>query len=118
MTLAYPKPTPKPKRTHRERSGYVDMQYLAFVKQLPCAIGFHHADGTCGGAIEAHHTICGRYGRGKTPDREAIPLCQNHHRYSPVAIHEGKAEWVEVYGKDTDYIDWTLDMIDQGKATQ
>lgn len=94
-----------------------DREYLHAIHQLPCcvceAFGFVQASPT-----EAHHTICGRYGNKRTPDRQAIPLCMCHHQglrhdrdRSKLAIHQGKESWVKAYGPDTDYIAATQDKI-------
>ncbi len=94
-----------------------DAKYLAGVRNLPCVIceafGFHQTSPTT-----VHHTICGRYSGGKTPDRQAIPLCDCHHQglrfdrdRTKLAIHNGKDSWVEAYGKDTGYIAATQDRI-------
>ena len=100
--------------TRRQRQGKIDREYLADVRRLPCVIcdafGFHQQSPT-----EAHHTICGRFGQDKTPDREAIPLCDGHHQgkfdRGRIAIHEDKALWVDTYGPDTDFIAITQDAV-------
>ena len=100
--------------TRRQRQGKIDREYLADVRRLPCVIcdafGFHQQSPT-----EAHHTICGRFGQDKTPDREAIPLCDGHHQgkfdRGRIAIHEDKALWQDHYGSDRDYIAITQDAV-------
>lgn len=86
-----------------------DPAYLARVRELPCcvceAFGFVQI-----GPTYSHHTICGRYGSEKTPDREAIGLCWNHHQ-GPDGIHASKDEWVAKYGDDREYIAATLDRL-------
>ena len=94
-----------------------DPAYLTQVRGLPCCIceafGFEQTSRTT-----AHHTICGRFSQSKTPDFEAIPLCDCHHqgmRYdrdrAKLAIHRGKESWEAAYGADTDYIDATFNKI-------
>lgn len=90
-----------------------DPAYLDAVRQLPCCIGEAFGGG-CEGPVAAHHTICGRYGQHRTPDRQAIPLCWAHHQ-GPLGIHSDKHSWQQEYGPDTDYISATQDKILQGK---
>jgi len=93
-----------------------DRAYLAAIHDLPCAVcdAFGQVQTS---RTEAHHTICGRYSQAKTPDRQAIPLCQEHHQgldfitSDKLAIHKGKESWVAAYGPDTDYIATTQDKI-------
>ena len=100
--------------TRRQRQGKIDREYLADVRRLPCVIcdafGFHQQSDT-----EAHHTICGRYGQDKTPDREAVPLCRCHHigdtGTGRIAIHADKALWRDHYGSDRDFIAITQDAV-------
>lgn len=94
-----------------------DPAYLVKVRALKCCIcvafGFRQTSET-----EAHHTIFERFGTLRTPDRQAIPLCQCHHQglrfdrdKTKLAIHQGQATWVAAYGPDTDYIAATQDQI-------
>lgn len=62
------------------------------------------------GPTYAHHTICGRYSSERTPDREAIGLCWDHHQ-GPRGIHTDKSAWVQEYGEDRDYIPVVLDKL-------
>lgn len=93
----------------RKRRDGDDPAYLAAVRSLPCVIcdgwGLRQTTPT-----EAHHTICGRYGQHKTPDREAIPLCRHHHTGAD-GIHTKRAWWVDTFGSDTDFIAVTQDAI-------
>ena len=106
--------TRETKTTRRQRQGKIDRDYLADVRRLPCVIcdawGFQQLSPT-----EAHHTICGRFGQDKTPDREAIPLCRCHHLGDTgtgrIAIHADKALWVDHYSSDRDYIAITQDAV-------
>ena len=89
--------------------------YLAAIHTLPCCIcqAFGEVQTT---PTEAHHTFCGRYSMAKTPDMQAIPLCDGHHQgkfeAGKLAIHQSKAAWVEKYGPDTDYIAATQDALE------
>ncbi len=88
--------------------------YLQGVRGLPCIIctsfGMQQQSPTT-----AHHTICGRHSTRKTPDEQAIPLCDGHHQgdfdTSKIAIHRDRALWVDWYGPDTDYIAATQDAL-------
>lgn len=93
-------------------------EYLSAIHRLPCCIcrkdGLPQTSPT-----QAHHTICGRYSGKKTPDRDAIPLCMDHHQgmrhdrdRSKLAIHQSKAAWVAAHGPDTDYIEATRDAVE------
>lgn len=95
----------KPKRPDGK-----DPAYLAAVRSLPCCIcaGWGYIQQ---GPTFAHHTICGRYGQRKTPDRQAIPLCFMHHQGDD-GIHVRRAWWVEAFGPDTDFIAATQDAVD------
>lgn len=96
---------PKPAK----RPSGKDPAYLAAIHDLPCVIcvnhGFPQTTPTA-----AHHTICGRYGQHKTPDRQAIPLCWSHHQ-GPDGIHTRREWWVASFGPDTDYIAQTQDRL-------
>ena len=71
---------------------------MARVAEMGCVI--------CGARpVEIHHVICGRYSSERAPDTKTIPLCVNHHRIGPDAIHNGKESWVAKHGPDTDYLD-------------
>lgn len=86
--------------------------YMALVAELPCCICEAFGEVQLS-KTQVHHTICGRYGQTRTPDEQAIPLCEGHHQglwdQSKVAIHKGKETWVKLYGPDTDYIAATQD---------
>lgn len=87
-----------------------DPAYLDAVRQLPCCI--------CGRVpVEAHHVFCGRFSRQKTPDRQAIPLCDAHHQgkwdTTGLAIHRNKKAWVAAYGPDYEYTAATLDAVER-----
>lgn len=91
-----------------------DPAHLARVVQLPCcvcdAFGEYQLSPT-----QVHHTIHGRHSQEKTPDREAIPLCEGHHLgqfdTTKLALHREPDRWRETYGSDRDYIAGTLDKL-------
>lgn len=100
MTLMHPKPkrAPKPGKTAAEK------RYMAAVAQLSCIC--------CGRIpVEVHHPICGRYSQARAPHWHALPVCDRHHQgkwdTGGPAIHKDRAEWVEWFGPDTDYISET-----------
>lgn len=103
-----------PKQSRRARQGKLDAAYLADVRRLPCVIceawGYQQTTPT-----QAHHWICGRFGQDKTPDGQAIALCEGHHQgefdTTKIAIHRDRALWVDTYGPDTDYIAITQDEV-------
>lgn len=113
MTLMFPKPIKQPKA----RPDGKDPAYLAKVRDLPCCIcqAFGMVQRT---ETTAHHWIYKRpIPNQKTPDGQAIPLCDCHHQgllgVSPerLAIHKGLETWVAAYGPDTDYIATTQDAV-------
>jgi hypothetical protein len=65
-----PARTKKPKRSRRE----VDPDFLAFVRQQPCAVLY------CPGHSQAHHLKT--KGSGGS-DYTAVPLCAVHHTFDP-----------------------------------
>ena len=91
-----------------------DPKHLARIRELPCVICWAHGMPQ-NSPTTAHHPICGRYSRNKSPDSHAIPLCDGCHQgdfdTSKIAIHRDRALWVETYGPDTDYIAVTRDML-------
>lgn len=107
----------KPPTGLKQPKAKKDPKHLARVAELPCCIceafGEYQRSPT-----QVHHTFSDRWGTDKTPDREAIPLCEGHHLgqfdTSKLAIHQNKAEWVRVYGPDRDYIAATLDKLEGG----
>ena len=106
----------KGERLHEaKRPDGKDPAYLAAIHKLSCCIcsAWGIAQQT---PTQAHHTICGRYGQRKTPDRQAIPLCRAHHITGEgglIAIHQSKSAWVSEYGNDVDYIAITQDLVDR-----
>lgn len=96
-----------------------DLEYLDDVRKLPCAIceAFGEIQRS---PTEAHHPIHDRHGNERRPDREAIPLCEGHHRgdldKSKFAIHRGKKSWRARYGADHGYIAGTQDKVEKMRA--
>ena len=96
-----------------------DPAYLRAVRCLPCVIcdafGERQTSRTT-----AHHWIMGRGSTRKTPDRQAIPLCDGHHQgtfdTSKTAIHREPKAWRKAYGQDRDYIAVTQDKIERMEA--
>ena len=92
-----------------------DKLYLRAVRRLPCvicdAVGMQQLSITT-----VHHWIMGRWGNEKTPDWQAIPLCDGHHQgtfdTTKVAIHREPARWRELYGADHEYIEVTQDKVE------
>lgn len=93
-----------------------DPRYLELVRGLPCVIceSFGEIQNS---PTAAHHWIMGRGGTRKTPDQEAIPLCEGHHQglrdTSKIAIHREPEAWREAYGRDRDYVAVTQDKIER-----
>jgi hypothetical protein len=91
-----------------------DPKHLARVAELPCCIceAFGEVQQS---PTQVHHTFSERWGTDKTPDIEAIPLCEGHHLghldRSKLAIHANKTSWVLHYGADHEYIEATLDKL-------
>lgn len=84
-----------------------DPAYIRDLHELPCVICDAFGEVQLS-ATAAHHWIMERFGNLRTPDREAIPLCEGHHQgafdTSKVAIHKNPKRWRELYGADHDYI--------------
>jgi len=94
-----------------------DPVYLAAVHTLPCAC--------CGSMpVEAHHCRDlpdyderGLYDRipgaaMKSSDRDAIPLCPDHHRM----FHEDRRAFHAQFGKDYSYIGPTRARLSEGEV--
>ena len=90
--------------------------YLAALHELPCVVcdayGLQQNSPTT-----AHHWIMGRGGNRRTPDQEAIPLCDGHHQgtfdTTKIAIHREPERWRQAYGADHDYTAIVQDKIEQ-----
>lgn len=85
----------KTKYAQRER----DIDYMLWVKTLPCLLAGNPEAGPCTGVVEADHA--GERGLGqKAPDDTCIPLCSGHHldRHACTGFFRGrpkpwKREW-------------------------
>lgn len=109
----------KKKAAHKASpDGQDDAAYISALHNLPCVIceafgEVQHSRTT------AHHWFHGRCSAVRTPDREALPLCDGHHQAtwdkSKLAIHDGKETWAEKYGFDYSYIAATQDRMEQMK---
>ncbi|KZY50994.1 hypothetical protein A3734_06440 [Sulfitobacter sp. HI0054] len=110
------------KRAAREASpeGREDAEYLAKVHNLPCVIceGFGMTQNS---PTEAHHVKSGRFGKDRTPDKMAIPLCHSHHNKlrpypgdeDKIGYHNAQATWESLYGEDHEYSAATRDRIER-----
>ena len=91
-------------------------QYLRAVRSLPCCICEAFGEVQLS-ATTAHHWIMGRGGNRKTPDQQAIPLCDGHHQgtfdTSKIAVHREPEAWAEAYGLDSEWTAATQDKIEQ-----
>ena len=93
-----------------------DPEHLEKVRSLPCCIcsawGLPQTTPT-----EAHHCIHGRHSQQRRPDRQAIPLCTDHHRgrAGVFSVHGTPAAFRTLFGDDTDWIAPTLDKIEAMK---
>ena len=93
-----------------------DPAYLSLVHDLPCCVCEAYGEIQMS-ATQAHHTFHGRFSGRKTPDRQAIPLCEGHHQglqdTSKLAIHNNKKTWAVKYGFDHEFIAATQDKIER-----
>jgi hypothetical protein len=93
----------KKRRTKPRRGPLRDKNYLAFIRQQECVIGYSAAllRTDCRGRIEAAHV--GLRGLSqKSSDHQTIPLCAGHHRIHTDSQHNlGKNFW-EVHGLNRD----------------
>lgn len=111
MNLTGRAPVPRNPKKHRPSP-----DYLEAVRRLPCCVceAFGEAQISL---TTAHHWIMGRGGNRRTPDKEAIPLCEGHHQglfdTSKIAIHREPKAWREAYGADRDYVAVTQDKIER-----
>jgi hypothetical protein len=93
-----------------------DPEYLSILHDLPCCICEYYGEEQRS-PTQAHHWIMGRGGSRKTPDDEAIPLCEGHHQgqfdTSKTAIHMEPELWRSQYGTDKDWISWAQAQVAQ-----
>ena len=86
--------TPVKRKRSKPRRGRVrDPKYLAWLRGLACILAGSSFSSPCGGKTEAAHV--GARGLGqKCSDREALPMCANHHRLAGDSHHRaGKLFW-------------------------
>ena len=88
-----------------------DKGRLAAVAAMPCCVCSEFGM-TQTSPTEVHHLICGRFSQAKAGDDATIPLCRYHHR-GPGGIHTIRAEWINSYGPDADWLEWTNDRISE-----
>ena len=111
-------PCPKPTKQPKAQPTGKDPAYLAKVALLPCCIcqafGMVQTSKTT-----VHHWIIDRpIPNQRTPDGEAIPLCEHHHqaRYGreegKLPIHHGQEAWQAAYGPDHEYIEATINAVE------
>ena len=83
-----------------------DSKYLDYIRSLPCIICQEHHE-LQNSVTTAHHPIHDRFSSRKTPDRDAIPLCEGHHQglwdLSKISIHKEPQLWRIKYGPDHSY---------------
>ena len=89
-----------------------DPDYLAKVAALPCCVCEKLGEAQLA-PTQVHHTIHGRFSQRKTPDRDVIPLCVDHHvgGHGRIGIHQTSRLWRQIFGADTDHIKRTQDRI-------
>lgn len=94
--------------------GQRDLAYMGAVRDMPCIICRLHEEPQQS-PTQFHHTIHGRFGTRRTPDRDGIGLCEGHHLgmidTSKIAVHAEPERWKELYGQDTDYIEKTRKLV-------
>ena len=75
-----------------------DPEYVSALHSLPCVICDAFGEVQMS-KTTVHHWIMGRAGTRRTPDRQALPLCDGHHQgmfdTSKVAIHREPKRWAE-----------------------
>lgn len=67
----------KPKR--RKAPTAAEKRHLARVAAVPCLV--------CGAAAEVHHVVSDGYQRLSRDHKRVTPLCPDHHRTGPDAVH-------------------------------
>lgn len=88
MSSAAPKPSNKtqsmskkrksPKRKSKYARRERDIDYMLWVKTLPCLLAGLEGAGPCSSVVEADHAGIRGIGQ-KAPDNTCIPLCSTHH---------------------------------------
>jgi hypothetical protein len=84
-----------------------ERQHLAKVAAIGCIacrkIGFSDTP------AEIHHIREGQGMGQRASNYETIPLCPNHHRLMPDAIHQSKANFIERFGSERELLEEVLD---------
>lgn len=65
----------------------------------------------CGRPAEVHHCIHDRYSTKRRSNWDVIPLCPEHHRIGPEAIHTDKEAWREKHGPDYSYLPIVMKIV-------
>ena len=60
---------------------------------------------------ELHHIRDGQGMGQRASNYEVIPLCPNHHRLMPDAIHQSKVNFIERFGSERELLEEVLDEI-------
>jgi hypothetical protein len=81
-------------------------QYLEWLHTQSCVVCQRFGENQ-NSPTQAHHVIHDRFSNVKTPDIDAIPLCEGHHQgmfdTSKIALHRSPQEWRDTYGDDHSY---------------
>jgi len=100
----------KPKRSKPRRGPAKDPAYLDWLRTLPCCVcaawreifSEQHTQADQKTATEAAHVGARGLGQKCDDDREALPICERHHRTGALAQHKlGKKFWT-YHGLDRD----------------
>lgn len=87
----------RPNARRTRNADPVGLEYLAWLKTLPCAV-CRAGEISQFGETEAAHI--GGNSAAKAGNRSAIPLCREHHRTGPYAQERLKARFGEFWGID------------------
>ena len=105
-----PPPSKRRKKSPKSKATALEREYMGYVATLGCVCCKRIP-------VEVHHPIVGRFSQKRAPHFHTIPLCDTHHqgKWDPSgpAIHKDRAEWVELYGADYDYIAETQSEIER-----
>ena len=82
---------------------YAEKCHMNACHKVPCVICTHYGMKQTS-PTQAHHWIMGRGQQTRTPNDEAIAICEGHHQgfidTSKVAVHKEPKLWREMYGRD------------------
>ena len=98
-----------------------DPERIQAILAMPCCI-CHEWGYTQQSRTQVHHCIMGRHSfdrvsktRRRAPDSFGIPLCEGHHQglmdTSKIALHREPERWEDEYGKDTLWIGWVEERL-------